>query len=106
MKNFNKELRRLASTSYYQLLYDGAKNLNLNIFKNSRDYTTVQLKFLQYLNLYDTLFCDFNLGEVDEIVFDNEIYEDSYLLYKRKSKNEPEKKDDKKVKSQWVFKKK
>ena len=77
-------VRKLAKTHDYQVLYVNAKELNFQIFKNKRDFSSIQISLLGFLNLYSTICMDVYLKEVDEIVLDNEIYEDAYLYYKQK----------------------
>ena len=110
------EVRKLAKTHDYQSLYVNAKELGFKIFKNRRDLSSIQIHFLGFLNLYATICMDVYLKEVDEIVLDNEIYEDAYLYYKQKmnkkdSEPVPAVKPTKAVesvktlKSTWQFKK-
>ncbi len=80
-------LRKLAKSNYYQTIYSNAKDIGLSIFKNENDFTNLQIQFLQCLNFYSILNLDIYMGDVDEKVLDNFIYEDSYILYKQKSKD-------------------
>jgi hypothetical protein len=79
-------LRNLAKKPYYQSLYSQAKELGLKIFENDINFTSYQIVFLNYICMYNNLSLDVYLGEVDEIVMDNFIYEDAYLLYKRENR--------------------
>jgi hypothetical protein len=111
-----KILRTLARGNYYQTIYSQEKNLGLRLFKNSNELTVLQNKFLHFLGFYSSLFLDFSLGEIGEIVFENEIYEDAYMYYKHKMREESKtevkldklkKKQEIPIsKSQWVFKSK
>ena len=88
-------LRKLAKSDSYQSLYSQAKELNLNIFRNTTDYTTTQIEFLGFLGLYSSLYVDIYMGEVDNTVLNNEIFEDSYMYWKSKknTKNNKEMQD-------------
>ena len=107
-----KEIRRLTRSNYYQSIYNlDNKNLNIYIFHNSLDLSPLQIMFLNYLGFYSSLNLDVHLGEVDERVFENEIYEDAYFYYKNKRRKTD--KDKRKttsqdkptgITSQWIFK--
>jgi len=116
----SKYVRELAKTDYYQTLYAQTKELHFKLFKNNEDLSDIQIEFLGYLAFYSNLFMDIALGEVDEIVLKDEIYEDAYVYYKQHKRYE-EKEEYSKIKSgkqsmnkrekppdtiQWVFKKK
>lgn len=108
-----KYLRRLAKNTYYQSLYSLGKELSyLRIFDNDKDFTDIQINFLKYLNFYASIYMDIALGDVDEIVLENEIYEDSYAFWKNKKDktkytdlNKPQNNDFiSSPKSRWIFK--
>jgi len=82
-----KWLRKLAKSSKYQTLYSQYKESGAMIFRNTHNYTDYQIYFMQYLRFYSNLNMDVYMGDVDEIVLDNDIYEDSYSYYKSKVKN-------------------
>ena len=112
-------LRRLAKRIDYQSIFSQEK-MKLKIFKNDIDLTAIQLEFLDFLGFYNNLYLDYALGEIGEIIFDNEIYEDSYMKYKHSQKkikkekptNTPKYKDrpqaiqNKFSTSKWLFKRK
>lgn len=109
--NPTKYIRELAKTSYYQTLFNGSKELGFRLFLNDRDFTNIQILFLSFLNFYSILNFDISLGDVKDIVFKNEIYEDSYMYYRNNKSNKEENKTNQKTNidftnSQWVFKKK
>ncbi len=108
-----KYLRLLAKSNYYQNIYSLGKDMpSLKLFENERDFTDIQMSFLKFLSFYSAVLLDIALGDVDEIVLDNDIYTDSYMVYKSKK----EKKviagggtqNDKEVigGSKWIFKSK
>lgn len=107
-------LRQIAKKDYWQILYIQSKELNnINLFTNSNNHTYYQIYFLNQLAFYNSIHMDILMGDVPEIVLDNEIYEDSYHYYKGiKSKKEdkviPKQKEEKETevvvnKNQWVF---
>lgn len=81
--------RELSSKNYYQTIYANAKEIGIKLFENDTGLTEIQIYFLNYLNYYQNLNTDIILGDVNEIVRDNFIFEDAYMLYKRKNKNTP-----------------
>ncbi len=78
-------LRELAKNDYYQSLYSSAKELGLQLFENTSDLTRIQLWFLSYMSLYSVINMDIALGEISDRVLENVIYEDAYMLYKKKT---------------------
>jgi hypothetical protein len=109
-------LRQLARSDDYQNLYILSKEIgSIRLLENTRDFTFVQNVFLRYLNFYYTLFSDIAIGDVDEIVLEDDIYSDSYMMYK--NKQDKEKFKNKKIQrsgetmnslhtNQWIFKSK
>lgn len=100
-------IRKLAKTAHYQNLYLNVKELHFKLFINERDFSPIQTSLLNYLSFYSNLFTDIYLGDVDEKVLENEIYEDSYTYYKRTKKEEPIKNTTQNTQNkdiQWVFK--
>ena len=104
--NFISVIRTIAKDSYWQSLYTLAKEFHTNLLENSRDYTPIQFTFISYLEFYSSLNMDVAMGEVTDIVFEDELYEDGYAMYRNKSR-----KDKKKLKApteeptnSWVFK--
>ena len=112
--NIFSQIRKLANTNYYQSIYNlDNKNFNIHFFYNVLDLSPLQIIFLNYLGFYSSLHLDVYLGDVDERVFENEIYEDSYFYYRGKMRKEDKEEHKKKLKSQdktptitsqWVFK--
>ena len=95
MDAITKTLRNLAKSDYYQSLFSLGKELHtINIFSNNIDFSEIQMMFLKYLSMYSVLYLDIALGDIDDRVLENEVYEDSYLMYKNKKdkeKNKPNK---------------
>lgn len=84
-------VRDLAKTNYYQTLYSGAKELGFKFFENDRDFTEIQIIFLNYLGFYQSLNIDIATGEVDQIVKTDTVYEDAWFFYKQNGKKELDK---------------
>lgn len=120
-KQYDQALKKLAKSDYYQSLYNCAKEINVQLFKNVYDFSRLQLMFVSYLAYYSNIFMDIAIGDCSDRVLDNEIYEEAYSYYRRESlgkeakkkfnsiKLPKQKKDDNTVitpKSTWVFKRK
>jgi hypothetical protein len=105
-------LRKLAKSDYFQNIYNLSKERGyFRLFKNEDDFTDLQITFLKYLNFYNTIFTDIALGDVTEIVLNDFMYEDAYIMYKNKADTKKLKEnknvDEKKVPvsgSRWIFK--
>ena len=101
-------IRDLAKSNYYQTLYGQAKEINIQLFNNVRDFTGLQIMFISYLSFYNNLMTDILLDEVDEIVMTDKVFEDAYMYYKRHNKPDyktnKKDKDDELNKDTWVFK--
>ena len=80
--------RKIAKTTKFQSIYNNAKEIGLKLFRNDSSYSDLQLLFLNFLNFYSLLGLDIALGEIDEIVLEDEIYEDAYMYYRKKSRSE------------------
>lgn len=78
----NASIRKLARTSYWQGVYQRAKDLNMNLFNNVCDFTPVQVEFLQWLEIYNSIYIDLNSGKdgIDTRVIENDFLCDGYLL--------------------------
>ena len=83
-------IRALAKTDYWQGLYAQSKEVSgIQLFQNQSNFTTYQMSFLANLSFYSGLYMDIAMGEVSNLVTDNELYEDCYWYFKsqeRKSK--------------------
>ena len=108
-------LRELAKEDYYQSMYASFKELGLQLFENRTDLTRIQLWFISFMSIYSVINMDIALGEITDRVLENTIYEDAYLVYKKRSSAkklikpreatiQPGKKQDEITKSQWLFK--
>ena len=105
-------LRKLAKTNEYQSLYSLCKEIHsIKLFENEGNFTPIQINFLRYLNFYSNLMTDIYIGDVGEVVLENEVYEDSYMLFRSKKDKQINKvpvqnKDEVKAatSSRWIFK--
>jgi hypothetical protein len=95
--NTYSKLRELAKSTRAQNLFIGAKELQgIHLFSNLFDFSKLQEIYLSYLYMYDTLNKDIIIDKISERVLESEIYEDSYMLWKRKNMNKINIKDNKK----------
>lgn len=86
MENIYSKIRNLAKSIKAQNLFVAAKEINgIRLFRNSFDFSKIQEIYLSYLYNYDSINRDIILEKISEHVFDYEIYEDSYMLWKRKN---------------------
>ena len=79
-----KRVRQLAKTSYWQTIYSSVKELHLQLFFNVTDFSELQILMMNYLGFYTALNMDIALGEVSDMVLEDEIYEEAYMYYKQK----------------------
>jgi len=88
--------RKLAKQNKYQSIFTISKEFKyIRIFKNTRELSKLQEIFLNYLYVYDNLNQDLMMKKVSKHIFDYEIYEDSYLMWKREKSNKPDDREDK-----------
>jgi hypothetical protein len=85
-------LRTLAKSYYWQALYHRVKDLSGSVclFNNKIDFTNLQLRFLQHLEIISGLYMDLLSGEdlITEEVINDWIRAEAYLLYKKNKKDE------------------
>lgn len=88
-------IRKLAKSTRYQNLFSTAKDLkNIKIFDNEIDLTKIQNIFLSYLYFYDSLYRELENNKISKHLMDEELYEDSYVLYRREKNKQKESKED------------
>jgi len=102
--NIYSEIRLLAKSVRSQNLFTAAKEISsLQLFRNKFDLSAIQELYISYLYIYENINRDIIIDKISSHVLDCELFEDSYLLWKRKnkksdkkqeSKNEPEKAKD------------
>ena len=76
--------RELAKTNYYQTIYASGKDVGVPLFRDSSNLSDLQIRFINYLGFYSSIYTDVALGDVDEIVTTHQIYEDAWNEYKKK----------------------
>ena len=81
-----KIIRSLAKNRYYQLLYSQSKEIGIKVFINANDLTDLQITFTQYLSFYNSLYQDIVMGEINEFILNDNIYEDAYSMFKNKER--------------------
>lgn len=87
--NYIESIRELAKSNDYQNIYILSKDMgSIKIFENCRDFTYIQHIFLRYLNFYYNIYSDISMGEVGDIVLENDLYSDAYVMWKNKNDKE------------------
>lgn len=103
-----QNIRKLAKTNRWQTIYSSAKELHLQLFKNTYDLSDIQITFLNFLAFYNNIYLDIYMNEIDDIILKDFIYEDAYSYYKHK-KNGFKKRDNLQTnikETTWIFNKK
>jgi len=96
MNNIYSKLRDLAKSIKHQNLFTASKEVyGIKLFHNNFNFSKIQEIYLSHLYSYDSINRDIILEKISEHVVDNEIYEDAYLLYKRKNIKKINTKDNK-----------
>jgi hypothetical protein len=92
----HKALREIARSDKWQSLYARAKELSsIRLFNNTIDFTKIQIWFMYYLEMYQSLYIDLNSGErmISEDVIKDDLRAEAYITYKneeRKKRNRGE----------------
>jgi len=113
-----RQVRKLAKSSYWQTVFGATKELHFKIFNNQTDFSDLQILMLNYMGFYSALNMDIAMGEVSDIVLEDELYEEAYMYYKQKvdkkkladrpkqeQSTAPSRKDTVPPQVNWVFKK-
>ena len=81
-------LRKLARSDFWQNFYSHAKELKFDLFQNTTALSKIQVIFLSWLSVYNSLYQDLALDEdyIDEDVIKDDIRTDAYLLWRKKVK--------------------
>ena len=91
------KIRKLAKSSYFQNCYVHAKEFGtISLFKNTTNLSKIQIFFLHWLSVYNSLYQDLANEEdyLSEKVIDDDIRADAYLLWKSKMKDKNNTKKD------------
>ena len=86
--NIYQSVRNLAKLPRFQNLFIASKEIGIQLFTNKIDLSKLQEIYLNYLYMYDSIFKDIAYYNISKKIIDNEIYEDSYILWKRENKKE------------------
>ena len=84
MTAFNA-LRTLARSTRWQILYARSKEVSgIHLFNNTKDFTSLQIAFLQWLEIYSSLEMDLALKEkhISRKVIADDYRVDAYLYYR------------------------
>lgn len=77
-------IRKITKSIKFQNLYQASKEINgILLFKNSTDFTLLQEIFLSYLYFYNNLNSEVEMNKINKKIFDNYVYEDAYMLWRR-----------------------
>lgn len=89
-------VRKLAKSVRAQNLFVASKEINgIQLFHNVCDFSKLQEIYINYLYMYDIITRDIITEKISEDVLKDEIYEDSYMIWKRKKGFKVEDKDTK-----------
>lgn len=91
-------LRKLARQPSAQFMYNRSKELpGVRLFANTTDFTFIQTCYLQWLEIYSSLYEDIASGKkfINETILKDDMRVNAYLLYRslKKDDNEPEPQD-------------
>ena len=96
MNNIWDNLCELAKSVRYQNLFTASKEIyGIKLFKNNIDLSNIQSIFLSWLYNFDSLNRDIIIDNISKHVLDNQIYWNSYLLWRRKNNKKINIKDNK-----------
>jgi len=91
--SYEKQIRKLARSYYYQNLYSASKDLSsLQLFDNNFNFSGLQIYFIFWVQVYAMLFEELAQKKwkwLDDEVIDNDERCDAFL-YWRKQENETE----------------
>lgn len=77
-------IRKLAKTLRAQNSFSISKELHtVRLFRNDCDLSRLQEEYLMYLYIYESIARDVVIEKISKHVYDKELYEDCYLLWKR-----------------------
>lgn len=81
-------IRKLARSRDYQVMYARAKDLGIQMFENQKDLTPIQIEFLQWLEIYSSIYSDlYSCKEgLTPRVIENDFLCDGYLIYDKQQR--------------------
>ena len=83
-------LKKIARSDKYQFLYTRSKDYSfIRLFDNQSDFSRIQMRFLQWLEIYSSLYNDLYMKKphLTEEVIKDDIRMEAYLFYKKKYGN-------------------
>jgi len=105
--NIYQSIANLAKSTKYQNLFLAAKEINgVNLFNNNLDFSKIQELFLCYLYNFDIINKDIITDKISKHVLDDEIYWESYMLWRKDFKYKKGKQQDSKSNLHLVTSKK
>ena len=82
-------IRKLAKSNKHQNLFSASKEINnIQLFDNIKNLSNLQQLYINFLYFYENIIVDIMSNLVSEKVLDNDIYSDSYILWKKKDKKQ------------------
>jgi hypothetical protein len=94
MNNYWIYLRKLAKSIRYQNIFLATKEQSgIQLFKNISEFTEIQEIFLSLLYTYDLINKDIMIDNISKKTIENDLYTDSYMIWRNKNKNKKETKD-------------
>jgi hypothetical protein len=97
MNDIYSYIRKLAKQSKFQNLLYLAKDISgVQFFTNVSNFSKLQDIFLSYIYMYDSINQDLASKHISKHVYDNEIYEDAYMIWKREVGNKTDTESNKK----------
>jgi hypothetical protein len=86
--------RKFAQITKSQNLFTASKEINgIRLFKNTINFSKLQEFYLSWLYSYDLIYRDLITEKISKHVTDNELFTDSYLLWRKEKKYKHEQKD-------------
>jgi hypothetical protein len=77
-------IRKLAKQIQSQNIFIASKEMNgIRLFENEINLSKIQQIYLSFLYFYDTINRDLQIDKISPHIFDSDLYEDSYMLWKR-----------------------
>lgn len=84
----DKQIRKIARSNKWQVLYRASKECgSISLFKNTSNYSGIQIRFLYWLSVYDMLYSELARHEdvyLTEAVIEDDGRTDAYLIYRNK----------------------
>jgi hypothetical protein len=97
MRNKLYTIRDLANSNKYQSLLNARSEIcEVRLFNNNSNFSRIQLMFINWLQFYKFLRSEVVSDEVSDVILKDEIYSDSYYLWRSKKYKEYLEKKDKK----------